>query len=123
MGPIMQAATGAGALAMFRESPASLVFIGADIGIVNAALLTRKLRGLSVDRALRLIGITDGRESAATRALFDDVMTRTLVPDMHRAEIRRFVEAAAQPLDVPTVVDNVRVPADQPDLASAVAPA
>jgi two-component system chemotaxis response regulator CheY len=91
-GPIVVADSGVSALTAFRRSPTALAFVGTDLGVVGVELLTQKLRAAAGDGLLRIVGITDGKESAEVRALFDDVTPRTYVVATHAAQIRRFVQ-------------------------------
>jgi hypothetical protein len=91
-GTIQEAESGAAAIARFRDSPAQIVFIGSELGVVNAEALAKRLRHLRPDGPLRLIGLVDEDVPPARTRVFDDVMPRTLVAEAFRASIRPFVD-------------------------------
>lgn len=90
-GPVMQAASGAAALGLFRQSPVRLVFVGAQLGVLRAELLLPKLRALAGSQPLRIIGIVDPADPTDASGLgFDDVMMRSYLPEKFKSEIRKF---------------------------------
>lgn len=90
-GPIMEAGSGAAALAHFRHAPTPLVFVGTDLGVLGADLLIPKLRAMASGQPLRIVGIVDPTNPAdANGAHFDDVMIRTYVPERFKSELQRF---------------------------------
>lgn len=90
-GPIMEAGSGAAALAHFRQTPVRMVFVGSELGVLGAELLIPKLRAMASGQPLRIIGIVDPSDPAASNgAHFDDVMLRSYVPDKFKSELRRF---------------------------------
>lgn len=91
-GPIQEVDSGASAVARFKASPAHLVFIGGELGVVNATVLTRKLRQMRPDGPLRIVGMLDDTAPDALRRVFDDVMPRTLLPDTFRDALGAFVD-------------------------------
>lgn len=91
-GPIQEMDSGASAVARFKASPAQIVFIGGDLGVVNASVLARKLRQLRPDGPLRIVGMLDDGAPEALKKLFDDVMPRTLLPATFREAFRPFVD-------------------------------
>ncbi len=91
-GTIQEIESGASAVARFKDSTARVVFVGSDLGVVNAAMLVRKLRATHRDRPLRIVGMLDATAPDSLRQIFDDVMPRTLLPDTFRAAIRPFVD-------------------------------
>jgi two-component system chemotaxis response regulator CheY len=88
-GSVMPANSGAYALALFRRSPASLVFIGSGLGIMRADTLIRKIREIE-PTTTRLIGVGVPAESEL-RAQLDDTMARVFVTETLRAELGPFV--------------------------------
>jgi CheY-like chemotaxis protein len=97
-GPIIQAESGAAALALYRQSRASLVFIGSGLGIVSPGLLAAKLRAESAGQPLRLVGILDPKAEAVADDVFDDVIQRTFLPVVHAREIQPYVTGTVGPL-------------------------
>ena len=92
-GPIMQAESGASALAHFRRSPTRIVFVGSEIGVLGPNLLVPKLRAMSGALPVRIVGIVDANDpSAAKGTQFDDVMFRTYIPEKFKSELRRFTK-------------------------------
>lgn len=90
-GPIMEVGSGATALAHFRQTPARLVFLGSDLGILSAELLVPKLRAIAGSQPVRIVGIVDSDDATAGRGgLFDDVMVRSYIPEKFKTELRRF---------------------------------
>lgn len=89
-GPIMEAASGAAALSQFRQTPVSLIFVGADLGILSAELLVPKLRAMAGTQPLRIVGVLDEKHVASAENLFDDVMVRSYIPEKFKLELRRF---------------------------------
>lgn len=90
-GPVLQAASGASGLALFRQNPVRLVFIGGELGVLNAELLLPKLRAIASGQPLRIVGIVDPSDPTGMSGLgFDDVMMRSYIPDKFNAELRKF---------------------------------
>jgi len=102
-GRIITADSGLDALASFKHAPTGLVFVGDELGVVGAELLIRKLHAMRADRPLRIVGVRHTNSSEPTSPGFDDVMPRSLVPAVHRAELRRFVRVTG-PLDAASPV-------------------
>ena len=95
-GPVVPADSALEALAQYRRSPVNLVFVGEQLGIIDAGLLFTQLRGLTGDQPLRLVSIHGDTIWPAPGA--DDELPRSFVPDVHRAEMRRFLRLTG-PLD------------------------
>lgn len=90
-GPIMDVASGAAALAQFRQLPTRLIFVGSELGVLGPELLVPKLRALAGGQPVRIVGIVDPEAAAQDRGtLFDDVLARSFVPDKLKSELRRF---------------------------------
>lgn len=92
-GACMTAESGAAALVRFRQAPVSMVFVGRDLGLVNAAALARKIREVRPETFLVGVGYT-GAEATP----FDAAMQRTFMPAVLAAEIGKF-SAAQGPLE------------------------
>jgi len=90
-GAVLECDSGAAALAAFRESPVSIVFIGRDLGVVGAELLVRKLREARGSGGLRLVGLADENADESFRGLFDAVMPRTFDTQPLHEALRPFV--------------------------------
>jgi CheY-like chemotaxis protein len=88
-GPVMPAASGAAALALFRRSPASLVFIGTGLGIVSAEALVKKIREVESGHT-RLIGVGVAADSPLAAQL-DGLIPRTFVTEALQEDLRPFV--------------------------------
>lgn len=85
---IMTAESGASAVVRFRQAPVPMVFVGRELGLVNAPALVRKIREGRPDTFLVGVGYT-GPEGAP----FDAVMQRTFMPAVLTAEIAKFSAA------------------------------
>ncbi|MGE3507994.1 MAG: response regulator [Vicinamibacterales bacterium] len=94
-GPIVEVGSGAVALAHFRQTPWRLVFLGSELGLVNAELLIPKLRAMAGSQPARIVGIVDPAGPSQTRgAQFDDLMLRSDTPDTFQTELRRFTRVS-----------------------------
>lgn len=90
-GPVVQADSGAAALAAFQRSPVDVVFIGSDLGVVVAERLSEKLRQARPS-GVRLVRVVDaGEEDSVSSADFDDVLVRSYVPETFQRALRPFV--------------------------------
>ena len=105
-GPVIQADTGAAALAMFRRSPADVVFVGSNLGVVSPERLVQRLRELRPS-GVRLIRIGDG-DAPDDPAPFDAVIRRSYVPDTFRAGIRPYVMVAGPMGAVSEILSDLR---------------
>lgn len=93
MGPIVEVVSGAAALGSFRQSPVRVVFVGSDVGVLRGELLAQKLRTMAGDQPLRLVAVVDAAHATEAPKLgFDDVMVRSFLPEVFRAELRRFTQ-------------------------------
>lgn len=90
-GPVVEVSSGAAALATFKNTPAHLVFLGEDIGVLRHELLVPKLRALAAGQPIRIVRLFDGEDGGAVQAGCDDVMRRTFLPEVFRRAIRSFV--------------------------------
>lgn len=89
-GPIVEATSGAAALGAWKTAPASLVFLGADLGILDAARLVPKLRALAAGSPLRLIRLVEhGVDDPHTDGC-DDIMRRSFLAEPFQRELRAF---------------------------------
>lgn len=105
-GPVLEAATGADALAICQRTPISIVFVGAKLGVINADLLAQRLRGDGVSRPPLIVGITDGRDGDA-HAACDETIKRTLIAAMHQAELQRFIPAPGPLAGASTLIGDL----------------
>jgi len=88
---IVAEATGVAAIGACLRTRPGVVFIGDDVGVLNAELLARKLRANRDLGSPRLVRITSGKlETAAPWELaLDGIVRRTFVPDSFRAQAHR----------------------------------
>lgn len=105
-GPVIQADTGAAALAMFRRSPADVVFVGGNLGVVSPERLVQRLRELR-PTGVRLVRIVEG-DLPDDPTPFDAVIRRSYVPDTFREGIRPYVLVAGPMGGLGEVVPDVR---------------
>lgn len=81
-GPVVEARSGANALSLFRQNPFQVVFVGADLGVLGASTLIRKIQEDRATHPTRFVGIVDGTEAPDVQGVaFDDILTRVFVPD------------------------------------------
>jgi DNA-binding response OmpR family regulator len=79
---VLQAESGARGFRACLESNPSAVFIGSGLGVLNDALLVRKIRSTSAVRDSYLVAIVDKDETPSTRVVgYDAQITRTFVPE------------------------------------------
>ena len=100
-GPVRDADSSAAGLALFRENPVDVVFVGTKLGVMRADMLVRKLRDAAGDRRIRVVGVIEGTNGTAPtfarraedklEAGWDDRMVRTFVPSLFALEFGRFV--------------------------------
>lgn len=90
-GPVVQAESGAAALAAFRRSPVDIVFIGSGLGVMSPERVAIKLREAQPS-GVRLVRLVEpGQEHTVSREDFDDVLARSYMPDVFRESLRPFV--------------------------------
>lgn len=89
-GTIVEADSGAAAIAAFRRNPLPLVFVGGNLGVVTEERLLKKLRELNKE-AVRFVRIADPDEAIAEAAAYDGVVTRAYVPETLRTRLRPYV--------------------------------
>ncbi len=108
-GPIRQADSGARAVAMFKELPTQLVFVGGDLGVVDRQVLVQTLRKLAPAEPPRIVGIV-GRDDVAglPDGLFDDVVVRTFLPQGIREQLQAFVRVPGPLSDLLAVVPTLK---------------
>lgn len=93
-GPIVEAASGAAALSAWKTAPTPLVFVGADLGLMDAPRLVPKLRALSAGAPLRLVRLVDGKIDPHQLDGCDDAMGRSFIADVFRHGIKAFVRSS-----------------------------
>lgn len=106
-GPIMEAGSGASALAHFRTAPTRLVFLGSDLGILTPDLLVPKLRAMAGSQPVRIVGIVEASQMDNIKAHFDDVMVRTYIPEKFKTELRRFTRVPGPLAAVTTLAGDL----------------
>ena len=104
-GTVRVADSGASAVRLFRESPASLVFVGEDLGVIAPELLARKLREILPDGPLRLVCVAADVNNAPPG--FDAVIRRSKLPRMLRASLTPFVRAEETMSGLVALVPNL----------------
>jgi CheY-like chemotaxis protein len=88
---VMAEATGVAALSACLKTRPGVVFVGDDIGVLNAELLARKLRTSTEFGTPDVVRIMAGRLETATawEQELDGIVRRTLVPDAFRTQTQR----------------------------------
>jgi two-component system chemotaxis response regulator CheY len=90
-GPVVQAESGAAALAAFKRSPSGVVFIGNDLGVVSPERLATKIREAK-PAGVRLVRIAElPQDVTLPSEHWDGVVKRTFLPDTFRDWIRPYV--------------------------------
>ncbi len=93
---VLQAPTGASALAAAWVSGPSIVFVGRHLGPVSAPALVRHLSRMGTGRFIRLASTEEVTPEDA--AMFDHVIGRTLVPAVMLRELKRFIAQGSGPM-------------------------
>jgi CheY-like chemotaxis protein len=88
-GPVLQAESGAAALIAFRRTPADVVFIGSQLGVMSAERLATKIREVK-PWGVRLVRIVDGTGQAAGDG-FDGSMVRSTDASVIKDELKSFL--------------------------------
>lgn len=90
-GHVVQAESGAAALSAFKRSPAGVVFIGNDLGVVGPERLSLKIREMRPS-AVRIVRVSElPQDVQVTGELWDGVLRRTFLPHVFREGIRPYV--------------------------------
>lgn len=92
-GPVVEASSGAAALALFRQSPTQLVFLGTQLGVLGPELLVPKLRDLAGNQPLRIVGVLDS--GAVAHDAYDDVIVKSLIPGKFKEALQSFLPIPA----------------------------
>lgn len=106
-GPVIEAQSGANALALIRQSPVPVVFIGEGLGLLGPAALVRKIRENDRDDLCRIVSIGDG--SARQGAGFDDTIARVFVPERLIKELRPLVRLLGPLTSLEELAPNFRM--------------
>lgn len=77
-GEVMEAESGAAALMAFRKSPARVVFVGSNLGVMSAERVAEKIRAAR-PWSVRVVRIVDGLEEDGGPA-FDGALLRSTSP-------------------------------------------
>lgn len=97
--PVIEAETGARGFRACLEGNPSAVFIGSGLGVLNDALLVRKIRSTPSLRSSYLVAVVDEQEPATgRRAGYDGRVVRTFTPERLVEQIAS-LSAASEPLD------------------------
>lgn len=92
-GTVIEAESGANALALFRRVPSGVIFVGSQLGVLGPEILVRKIRLAEGAHPVRIIGIVGAGELPASQArLFDATIVRSFVPSTLRRDLRPFVQ-------------------------------
>ncbi len=90
-GPVIQAESGAAALAAFKRSPRGVVFVGGDLGVVTAERLATKIREAQ-PTGMRIVRLADlPQDVPLPSELWDGVIKRSYLPEAFREAIRPYV--------------------------------
>ena len=87
-GEAVEADSGAAALMAFRKTPADVVFIGSNLGVMSADRVAMKLREVK-PWGVRLVRVVDEADQPAGE-LFDAVLVRSTAPDEVKAALKAF---------------------------------
>jgi DNA-binding response OmpR family regulator len=80
--PVIEAETGVAGMRDIATANPGAVFIGTDLGVLNDALLVKKIRSMPSLAALPLVALVDDEEEGDGRMVhYDGVLTRTLAHD------------------------------------------
>jgi CheY-like chemotaxis protein/CheY-specific phosphatase CheX len=112
-GPLRQADSGARAVAMFKELPSLLVFVGGDLGVVDRGVLVQTLRKLAPSDPPRIVGLVGADDVASLPdGLFDDVVVRTFLPKSIREQLQAFVRVPGPLSDLLGIVPTLKTVMD-----------
>lgn len=108
---VRQAETGARGFRDCLDAKPGAVFIGSNLGVLNEALLVKKIRSTPSLRDTYLIAIVDKEEDATRRmAGYDGRVTRTFVPEAFLKQFETLSTSGAGPLrDLLAIHPGLRV--------------
>lgn len=106
-GPVVQAESGAAALAAFKRSPAGVVFIGNELGVVGAERLAMKIRETRPS-GVRIVRVAElPQDVTLPSEYWDGVVKRTFLPDAFREWMRPYVFIPGPLFAVTQMVPNL----------------
>lgn len=127
-GAVAQAASGTEGLALYRQAPCPMVFIGGGLGILAPEMLAARLRSLAAGRVLSIVRIQpaghDERPHDRTSvdgSRFDRAIVRTLDPARLRTELAAMTDTRSGETQRPVSADSVLPPTDGPPVSEASA--
>lgn len=92
---VLQADTGARGFRTCLEAHPGVVFVGADLGVLNGELLVRKIRSTPALRDTYLVAVVAREDEESARAWgYDGRIVRTMVPE---AFVRQFERLQSRP--------------------------
>lgn len=107
-GAVIEAKSGAAALALFRQSEPRLVFVGTDIGLLSGEMLAAKVRESDGGRTCRIVGIVNDTAAAATATWCDSTITRSFVPDALAKQLLPLSRIPGPLAELEELVPNLR---------------
>ena len=90
-GPVIEAESGANALALYRQDPFDVVFVGGGTGVIGPSQLAQKLRATERGASCRLVAIQSGPLDPKSAETFDGVIGRSFLPHQLVQELRPYV--------------------------------
>lgn len=107
-GAVMEAKSGAAALALFRQSRPQMLFVGTDLGVLGAETLVARVRESEHGRTCRIIGIVDDSAGAAAATWSDTTFTRSFVPDVLAEQLMPLSRIPGPLAELEELVPNLR---------------
>ncbi|MGE3508347.1 MAG: response regulator [Vicinamibacterales bacterium] len=95
IGPVIQAESGAAALATYPRAQTPLVFIGTDLGVIGRERLAQRLRAHPVAAPQRIVALSDpSHASIEGVAACDEELEQCCDPDVLERRLHRFARIA-----------------------------
>ena len=97
----LQASSGSEALTLCLRAGPRLVFIGGELGIIDAETLTSKIRAASTLSQTRIIATVPRSRIAEiqARGLYDGVIARSFLPEVFRDQFERLTASTGPPVE------------------------
>jgi CheY-like chemotaxis protein len=94
---VLSATSGVEALETCLSAAPQMVFVGGDLGIINAATLARKIRNIGDLADTRVVATVSRTELSEARAagVYDTVVARSFVPDIFEDEFAQLRAAGS----------------------------
>ena len=95
----LEASSGSEALTLCLEATPRLVFVGGELGIIDADSLVRKIRATSASHATRVIATVprSGMADAQARGVYDGVIARSFVTEVFLDQLERLAVFTGTP--------------------------